>query len=67
MPSNKLTRLKRLRLKLEIDQPAKKPGKNNVHQAAQSTTSKAGAHLVGQRPSRVTYRRAAFARVGQKG
>ncbi|WP_137406081.1 MULTISPECIES: hypothetical protein [Sphingobium] len=67
MPSNKLTRLKRLRLKLEIDQPAKKPGKNNVRQAARSATTKAGAHSVAQRPSRATFRRAAFARAGQKG
>lgn len=67
MPSNKLTRLKRLRLKLEIDQPGKHPGKYIDRQAAQSATLKAGAHDVPQRRSRVTFRRAALAHAGQKG
>lgn len=67
MPSTRLTRLKRLRLELEIDQPGKHPGKNIVRQAAQPATLKAGAHDVAQRRSRMTFRRAALARAGQKG
>lgn len=63
MPSNRLTRLKRLRLKLEIDSP----GKNVARQAAQSATSKTSTRDRPQRASRATFRRDALARAGQKG
>jgi hypothetical protein len=67
MPSTRLTRLKRLRLELEIDQPGKHSGKYIVRQPAQSASLKGGVHDVAQRRSRMTFRRAALARAVQKG
>lgn len=62
MPSTRLTRLKRLRLKLDIDRPAAHPGESRISLTSHVSQTTASAPDSLARPSRLSLRRAAMAR-----
>lgn len=66
MPSTRLTRLKRLRLKLDIDRPPAHPGESRMSQASRIAQPTASAPDSQARPSRLSLRRAAMARGGSR-
>jgi hypothetical protein len=66
MPSTRLTRLKRLRLKLDIDRPAAHPGEHSMSHTSRAVQPTASAPDSQARPSRLSLRRAAMARGGAR-